>query len=688
MDSSFWAVEHARLMSLRFMKGRKLSRLVEMLYYACLNIGVGYVVQQRIQQLKCEKETDLIVSKMLDAVGIKHDANGSKILSVANALKTASKKGNGKQGFPEYTAKVKDFILVIEDKADTAHQAKYIKGGQKDNNVLLMDSASIKNFAENGAVHYAQKIVAADTPFKHIFAFGCSGNDENGLRIRPIYVGVHGYRLMPYVKDFSAFAPDKIETYFREQVCEKKPVKQVEVEEILKLAAQMHEDLHNFAGLTNTEKPLVVSALLLALREDPLLTEKLVQDPVESDGAVVLHAVEKHMKRVKVQPDVKKQSVLAQFEFIRNQPKLSGYNSKLGSSPLRYFAEYLDSKVLASIQSNTPEDVLGRFYGEFFSYGGGDGQNLGIVLTPRHITELFAELAEVKPSDKVFDPCCGTGGFLIAAMTRMLGLAKTDSEKSALKANNLHGIDVKDFMFAISTTNMILRGDGKSNLRCADFLEQDVDTLRKEKFTVGLMNPPYSLAKNKATAHLSEIKFVRHLLDSLGNGARCVVIVPQSTMVGKSQNDKDDKLYILQNHTLEGVITLNTDTFYGVGTNAVIAVFTAHKPHPKNKLSKFVDFRDDGYVVRPHVGLVATDKVDEKRKRLLDCWQQGKPAPKSFILRNEVSSDDEWLHAFYYFNEEIPSEADFEKTMADYLTFEFDMITHGHGYLFEDGGVK
>ena len=688
MDSSFWAVEHARLMSLRFMKGRKLSRLVEMLYYAYLNIGVGYVVQQRIQQLKCEKETDLIVSKMLDAVGIKHDANGSKILSVANALKTASKKGNGKQGFPEYTAKVKDFILVIEDKADTAHQAKYIKGGQKDNNVLLMDSASIKNFAENGAVHYAQKIVAADTPFKHIFAFGCSGNDENGLRIRPIYVGVHGYRLMPYVKDFSAFAPDKIETYFREQVCEKKPVKQVEVEEILKLAAQMHEDLHNFAGLTNTEKPLVVSALLLALREDPLLTEKLVQDPVESDGAVVLHAVEKHMKRVKVQPDVKKQSVLAQFEFIRNQPKLSGYNSKLGSSPLRYFAEYLDSKVLASIQSNTPEDVLGRFYGEFFSYGGGDGQNLGIVLTPRHITELFAELAEVKPSDKVFDPCCGTGGFLIAAMTRMLGLAKTDSEKSALKANNLHGIDVKDFMFAISTTNMILRGDGKSNLRCADFLEQDVDTLRKEKFTVGLMNPPYSLAKNKATAHLSEIKFVRHLLDSLGNGARCVVIVPQSTMVGKSQNDKDDKLYILQNHTLEGVITLNTDTFYGVGTNAVIAVFTAHKPHPKNKLSKFVDFRDDGYVVRPHVGLVATDKVDEKRKRLLDCWQQGKPAPKSFILWNEVSSDDEWLHAFYYFNEEIPSEADFEKTMADYLTFEFDMITHGHGYLFEDGGVK
>lgn len=75
---------------------------------------------------------------------------------------------------------------------------------------------------------------------------------------------------------------------------------------------------------------------------------------------------------------------------------------------------------------------------------------------------------------------------------------------------------------------------------------------------------------------MTELKFICHLLDCVGDGARCVIIVPQSTMVGKTKEDKIDKQYILDNHTLEGVITLNTETFYNVGANPVIAVFTAH----------------------------------------------------------------------------------------------------------------
>ena len=66
--------------------------------------------------------------------------------------------------------------------------------------------------------------------------------------------------------------------------------------------------------------------------------------------------------------------------------------------------------------SNGREDYLGRFYGEFVSYSGGDGQALGVVLTPRHITELFCELVDLKPTDVIFDPCCGTGGFLISGI--------------------------------------------------------------------------------------------------------------------------------------------------------------------------------------------------------------------------------------------------------------------------------
>ena len=84
---------------------------------------------------------------------------------------------------------------------------------------------------------------------------------------------------------------------------------------------------------------------------------------------------------------------------------------------------------MSAIRSNTPEDVLGRFYGEFMSYSGGNGQTLGVVLTPKHITELFADLADIKPEDNVFDPCCGTAGFLIAAMHRMLAQAETPYDR-------------------------------------------------------------------------------------------------------------------------------------------------------------------------------------------------------------------------------------------------------------------
>ncbi len=91
------------------------------------------------------------------------------------------------------------------------------------------------------------------------------------------------------------------------------------------------------------------------------------------------------------------------------------------------------------------------------SYSGGDGQNLGIVLTPKHITELFCDLVDIKPTDKVLDPCCGTGGFLIAAMHKMLIQTDDEGQQLHIKKEQLHGIELQPYMFTIATTNMILR---------------------------------------------------------------------------------------------------------------------------------------------------------------------------------------------------------------------------------------
>ena len=213
-----------------------------------------------------------------------------------------------------------------------------------------------------------------------------------------------------------------------------------------------------------------------------------------------------------------------------------------------------------------------------------------------------------------------------------------------------------------------------------DFLKENPAQLQLKGCTVGMMNPPYSMGKIDPS--LYEIKFINHLLDSLVEDGRAAVIVPQSTFTGKSNEEKKTKEEILKKHTLEGVITLNKNTFYKVGTNPCIAIFKAHNEHPKNKICKFINFENDGYIVSKHIGLIDDGSHRDKKQHLLDVWFGRTEAITKFCVNTTIEATDEWLHSFYYFNDEIPSEEDFKKTVADYLTFEVNMITHGRGYLF------
>lgn len=317
------------------------------------------------------------------------------------------------------------------------------------------------------------------------------------------------------------------------------------------------------------------------------------------------------------------------------------------------------------------------------SYSGGDGQTLGIVLTPKHITQLFCDLLDLKKNDIVFDPCCGTGGFLIASMHNMLKQTPDITEQGNIKQKQLHGLELSPYMFTIATTNMILRGDGKSNLINEDFFKHSTSKYQLKQATVGMMNPPYSQG-SKTNPDLYEINFVEYLLNSLVKDGRCAVIIPQSSVTGKTIEEQLIKENILKHHTLEGVITLNKDTFYGIGVMPCIAVFTAHKPHLKNKVCKFIDFRNDGYEVSAHIGLLETESAKDKKQHLLDVWYDRIETNSKFCVKTNVEATDEWLHSFYYFNDEIPEDEDFEKTIGGYLSFEFSMIMQNRDYLFAD----
>ena len=631
--------------------------------------------------VKKEVNTDLWVYDLLKEANIasKFSAQGSSIKEINEALQTASKRGTGKVGFPEYVGVVKDFLIVIEDKADTV---KHLKVNEKE--IIAEYITSICDYAANGALFYG-KHLSKNTSYKKIIALGISGNEKIN-KITPIYINERGdYTVLDDVETLISFSEENIDEYYVKEILKESTDVEKETVEILKEASILHEDLRNYGNLEEKNKPLVVSGILLALREIEhrnFSIDNLNGDSFKTDGQKIYGAIESNLNRANVSPQVKKDKLLSQFSIIKDDVKINEINSTLGKTPLKHFTEFLYKSIYQSIRYNdSAEDYLGRFYGEFMSYSGGDGQNLGIVLTPKHITELFCDLLDLKPEDRVLDPCCGTAGFLIAAMHKMIKKTEDKIEIKNIKKNQLFGIEEQSYMFTIATTNMIRRGDGKSNLENKDFLSENPAKLQLKGCTVGMMNPPYSMG-SKTNPALYEINFINHLLDSIVEDGRVAVIVPQSTFTGKSKEEKKIKEEILKNHTLEGVITLNKNTFYRIGTNPCIAIFTTHNPHSKNKMCKFINFENDGYIVSKHIGLIDDGSHKDKKQHLLDVWFGKNEAPTKFCVETTIEAGDEWLHSFYYFNDEIPNEEDFKKTVADYLTFEVNMITHGRGYLF------
>jgi type I restriction enzyme M protein len=630
---------------------------------------------------KKEVVTDLWVYSLLKEAKVKLEPQGSSIKEIDDALKTASKSGTGNVGFPEYVGVVKDFIIVIENKADLLFHKKLDNKGN-----ISTKTKDIKDYAVNGALFYGHHL-AKNTTYKKVIAIGISG-DEKRHKISPYYIDeTEYYRELREVESFISFNEENIDEYYTREILREKTDTEKETAEILKDASILHEDLRNYGNLKDIDKPLVVSGILLALREikeKNFSIEDLTGDTVKTDGQKIYGAIKDNLTRANVAPEVKKDKILSQFTIIKDNVKINEIHPRLAKTPLRYYTEFLYDKIFKNIiYTHSSEDYLGRFYGEFMSYSGGDGQTLGIVLTPKHITELFCDLVDLKKNDVVFDPCCGTGGFLIASMHSMLKQTENETEQENIKHEQLHGLELSPYMFTIATTNMILRGDGRSNLINEDFFKHAPSKYQLMQSTVGMMNPPYSQG-SKANPDLYEINFIEYLLNSLVKGGRCVVIIPQSSVTGKTKEEQQIKENILKHHTLEGVITLNKDTFYGIGVMPCLAVFTAHKPHPKDKICKFIDFRDDGYEVSAHIGLLETESAKDKKQHLLDVWFDRIETETKFCVKTTVEPTDEWLHSFYYFNDEIPEDKDFEKTIGDYLSFEFSMIMQNREYLFTD----
>lgn len=209
---------------------------------------------------KKEVKTDLWVAKQLDECNIRYDAQGSNTKEIDEALKSASKRGTGKAGYPEYVAVIGDFVLVIEDKAALDKHINLTDRGVVDTAVK-----SVTDYAVNGAYFYA-KHIAQNSTFKKVFAVGVSG-DEKHHKITPLWVDDReGYKQLPDIESFVWFSPSNINEYYTRYVLEEATDVEKTTEQILKDAAELHEYLRTYGTLKDQDKPLVGAGKRLETR--------------------------------------------------------------------------------------------------------------------------------------------------------------------------------------------------------------------------------------------------------------------------------------------------------------------------------------------------------------------------------------------------------------------------------------
>ena len=228
-------------------------------------------------------------------------------------------------------------------------------------------------------------------------------------------------------------------------------------------------------------------------------------------------------------------------------------------------------------------DFLGQFYETFLRYGC-NTKNMGIVFTPRHITRLCADLIRVGLGDRIYDPACGTGGFLVAAFDRMMKEAATETARQKAR-RSLYGRDTNATVWSLAMLNMLFRGDGKSRI---EFKNAFDGPKRRHNFDRVLMNPPFSQQGEP------EIDFIDHALDVLKPGGIAAIVVKMNVMI-----DPDLSYWrkaLVRRHQILGVISLPSDLFYPTAASTVVLVVRAHSRGPQQTTFLAV-VQNDGFTI-------------------------------------------------------------------------------------------
>src|SRR3989339_475590 len=592
-----------------------------------------------------ERKTEIITrdhfSKFLDSIDIEEQRSDNP--KIDKLLKSASKKGGGK-GYPEFIISYKtnpDLLIVIECKADvTKHESK--------------DHDKYSEFSVDGALLYASYLSKGFD----VLAIAVSGETKQSLKVSHFLHLRDEKKATPIFGDKFLSVDDYLNGYL------KSPEKfRQDYNSLLDFTKKLNDKLHTYK-IPEKDRALLISCIIIALENDAFKKSYGFHNAPKDLADNLVQTVLSELKKANIK-DERLENLSIQFSFIKTDTSLSKKENIL-----KEIIDEIDENIRTFIKTHEFFDVLGQLYIEFLRYANSD-KGLGIVLTPPHITEFMAELAEINKDSVVYDSCAGTGGFLVSAMNLMIKDTKDDRERiNSIKQNQLVGVEYQAHIFALACSNMFIHQDGKTNiLNGSCFDKEIINEVKNHKPTVGLLNPPYKSDKKTDT---EELEFVLANLECIEQGGKCVAIVPLQTAIAQKGKILELKRKLLENHTLEAVLSMPNELFFNskVGVISCVMVFTAKRPHPASKKTFFGYFKDDGFVIKKIKGRV--DSLG-KWRNIKRTWLE------AFINREEiaglsinrcVSAADEWCaEAYMETDYSVITDKDFENEIKKYVAY-------------------
>jgi type I restriction-modification system DNA methylase subunit len=422
------------------------------------------------------------------------------------------------------------------------------------------------------------------------FISGVAGNRTDGYLVRTKYLIDGKYRPISFNgKNISSLISPEVARTVIEHGPE---ISDVPVDEHLFLtkAERINQILH-LGAINKDYRARVMAALLLALVDE-------TPPNVDAKPTVLIKDINARAEQV-----LQEQSKEEFYEYVKLAlPAAKDNHIKFKTALVQTMQELQNLNIRSAMNSGT--DVLGKFYEVFLKYGNG-AKEIGIVLTPRQITQFAVEVLSITDKDIIYDPTCGTAGFLIAAFD-YVKRNHTKTQINRFKKNNLFGADQESAVVSLAIVNMIFRGDGKNNIVEGNAFSKNLvrrttsagltakwsrrpPTPEQAVVTKVMMNPPFALRSDDE----KEFKFVDVALQQMQDGGILFSVLPYSALV-KSGDYQRWRERTLEQHTLLSVVTFPPDLFYPVGVHTVGLFLKKGTPHPMAQNVLWIRAINDG----------------------------------------------------------------------------------------------